>query len=912
MPGPFTHIYTARRVAEFLKSPEVTDEFIRVSDGKLLDEQQLLPALLAQLGREKCACAMNDWPKFAATGAIGPDLFFWLQDYNLSAIPCDEIMLAMSLLYWADDQGFFDDPFDALLTILAQAVPDAWGKILRFLVKLNDLWQQFLTVWNDTIGTVIAKAGQVIDDLAGGLFSALGDALTQLKNGLLSLAEEELLTEGDIFGWFSLKMRKGYDEQAFMWSDMTHYRRTSVIPAQLIEKARTMLSSEDTLTKEHGEQLLAFALGWVCHVGTDVIAHSFVNEQCGGPFRTHWQRHHLIENHIDGWNYACTGDGTLEKDDFVGWQESYPSIADAALYFAVQIPRYIDTLTEAEKQGDLRQPLPDGTDPASQAERKKLLDTDGALPLWLAETITEVFVAIYADPTEGGDQTLQDSLAEGAVPHPRNLKGQPFQDSVDSSTELIEKWLVILGLDGKITIGLDDLRKIIAPDPPASLPKGVPEGFPFPWEIMTAYRFMLSWFKRAYVSTIDLDRPEPPTVFTPPPSDYTWGPPDMSGVNSSDDPISQTCQALAALLDWVWKSLENAAQLVYDIAKTIASAATYPARDAIYYGVTLPLWEATENIRMVLVHLGYMMPQSQELYPDGNLKRPDEVDETLITLGHTVDSAFQEALASALDPLGNLDKDPTLTNAGVRDVLGAPNPWLPIRVIKGQPIPGLISQATDDDVIEYQRPWGFPDRTNDTKPANTGNRIELPFTVAGPYPTDTMPDHFFQTNGAISNPARKLYQDAGCPNDTDTYTKAFVLHQGTGKFGEGNYPGTNPLGDPVNFSTYLIGQIANNPKFLSSFNLDADRGYGYLCWDWTRDQRSIQKPVDGQNHVFIPPCVWPEGADNNRWKRPCPEPVGPVSNPDIYTPAVELHYPGRKCKESQDKGTGGDEPVNPK
>ncbi|HJT58073.1 MAG TPA: hypothetical protein VJ761_16330, partial [Ktedonobacteraceae bacterium] len=52
-------------------------------------------------------------------------------------------------------------------------------------------------------------------------------------------------------------------------------------PARLIAHARLMLESHDLLTREHGEQLLAFALGWVCHVGTDVIEHSFVNEQCG-------------------------------------------------------------------------------------------------------------------------------------------------------------------------------------------------------------------------------------------------------------------------------------------------------------------------------------------------------------------------------------------------------------------------------------------------------------------------------------------------------------------------------------------------------------------------------------------------------------------------------------------------------
>jgi hypothetical protein len=323
---------------------------------------------------------------------------------------------------------------------------------------------------------------------------------------------------------------------------------------------------------------------------------------------------------------------------------------------------------------------------------------------------------------------------------------------------------------------------------------------------------------------MDMDRPEPPTVFTPPSSDYDFGPPDFSGVSSSDDPISEICGALLALLDWVFKTLEQGAQLLYDIAKSAASALTWPAREALYEGIILPMWESAENIRMVLVHLGYMMPQSEQLYDDGNLKRPNEIDEELIKLGHTVDSAFQEALAAAWDPLGNLDKDPALTNVGVRNALGAINPWLPVRVTRGQKPPGILSIFTGNDVVEYQRPWAFPDRTNDPDPKKAGNYLETPLTVAGPYPTDTLPDHLLEINAPISNTARKLYEDAGCPADTDLYTQAFVLHQADGRFGEGNYPGTNPLGDPVIFSTYLIGQIANNPRFLSSFNLDADRG----------------------------------------------------------------------------------------
>jgi hypothetical protein len=911
MPGPFTHIYAARRVAAFLSEKteggdfRVTDDFIRADDGDLLDDQRLDPALRAQFGARACAEFMNKWPKFTAVGAIGPDLFFWLQDYNNIAIPSDEIMLAMSLLYYLDDQGRLDDPYDGLLLILAE-VNDTWASIFRFIVKLDQIWKKFLKVWDATIGPILEKAGQVVDDLSGGLFSALGDAFTELKNDVLNLAQEEILTEGDVFGWFSLKMRNGFDAQAFVWSDMTHYRRTSIVPTRLMAHARTMLASGDPLTKEHGEQLMAFALGWTCHVGTDVIGHSFVNEQCGGPFRTHWQRHHLIENHIDAWNYQCTGDGTLPADDFVGFQPTYPSVADSALYFAVQIPQGIDKLAPDKKQGDLRQPLPDATDKASRDQRAQLLDTDGELPLWLAETIVQVFIEIFADPaTEGGDKGVQESLKEGAQPHPRNLLGQPFQDALHTGAAfagLITKWMGILGIDN-VGVALNDLVKQIAPDPPKTYPKGVPQGFPLPWEVQTAYRFMLSWFKRQYVATFDMDRPEPPVVFTPPASDYDFGPPDYSGVSASDDPVSKVSGAILATLDWLFKSLEKAAQFLYDVVKTAASAGSWPAREVIYNLVTLPAWQAAENIRRVLVHLGYVIPQSEQHYADGNLRRPNEIDNELITLGHTVDSAFQEALAAAWDPLGNLDKDPALTNVGVRDVLGADNPWLPVRVTKGQKPPGIFSLFTGNDVDEYQRPWAFPDRTNDPNAKQAGNYLETPLTIAGPYLTDTLPHSLMALGSPVSNPARSLYEAAGCPVDTDLYNLAFIMHRGGGGLpGEREYRGTNPLGDPVVFSTYLIGQISNNPRFLSSFNLDADRGYGYLCWDWERNPKVPSAAPDGMNHYFASPVTWPEGAPPGDptvpptpavayWTRPAPAPVGP----NLYNLAMRLQYPGREC-----------------
>jgi hypothetical protein len=897
MPGPFTHIYAARRVAEFL-SPEdpsvsnINNQFIRPEDPGLGVGQELDPALVALLGPKECGDVMKKWAKFTAVGSTGPDLFFFLQDYNDSSMPCDEIMLAMSLLYYLDDQSLLEDPFQGLLLILAE-VNDTWASNLRFIIKLDQIWKEFLTVWNATIGPILDQAGQLFDVLTGRLYSALGDAVTALKDDLLLLAEEELLTQGDIFGWFSLKMRKGFDEKAFLWSDMMHYRRTTAVPDRLISHARRMLQSSDDLTREHGEQLLAFGLGWVCHVGTDVIGHSFVNEQCGGPFRTHWQRHHLVENHIDAWNYQCTGNGTLDADDFVGFQESYPSLAESALYFAVQIPQDIDDPNNTDKQGKLRQPLPEGL---TQAEREKRLDTDGTLPLWLAEMIVQVFIEVYAAPTEGGDQAFQNSLNEGSVPHPLNLMGHKFQDALHINP-LITNWLGILSsgnprlkkwLLGQATVvtAIDDLRKAIAPDPPIL----VPDGFPLPWEVMATYRFMLSWFKRQYMATMTMDRPEPPTIFTPPASNYNFGPPNFSGVNPTDPPLSQTCEALAALLDWVFKGLGAVALNLYGIANL--SELTFPLREWIYDEVTLPTWQSAENIRMVLVHLGYMMPQSYAVYANGDLRRPSEIDDQLINLGHTVNSAFEQALAAAADPLGNLDKDPTLTNAGVRDVLNALNPWLPVRVTKGQKPPQLlINLNPEDDVVEYQRPWGFPNQTNDRDPAIDGNYLETPLTVAGPYPTSTMPHTILQTGSPtitpISNTGRGQYELADSPARTDELTNGYVLHDPKSKVEKAiEYAvtgGTNPLGDPVIFSIYLIGQIANNPKFLSNFNLDADRGYGYLCWDWDRNAIALK---DDRDHEYMSPVELPEGAKG--WTLPDPKPLGA----NKYDKQLKLHYPG--------------------
>lgn len=828
MPGPFTHIYTARRVAEFLSS----NTFVRRNDGPLLSQQALDPNILGQFGgADFCSMVMERWEKYAALGAIGPDLFFFCQDYSKNFIPCDEIMLAMSAIYMVDDSQ--RDDWEPLLAIL-DGVSHTWADILRFLIKLDKIWQKFLTVWNETVGQVVSAIGQVVDDMTGGMLSTLGDAITELANDLIGLLAEGLLTQVDIFSWFSLGMRKGFDEQAFLWSDMLHYRRTSKMAANLVNEARKLLASGDPnpQTNTQYQQFMAYALGWMCHIGTDVVAHSFVNEQSGGPFRTHWQRHHLVENHLDGWNYHETkgSPSPLPPDPFCAATDAFPSLNQSALYFAVQ-------LTPSQPNGDLRPTSLPPDDSAHADARKAALDTDGEMPDWLSEGIVQALIDTYAsDPPQE---------------RPGILMGSAFQDIIKNDP--VKVAAIVENLTGApLDRPVSQLLDLIAP----SSNINVPRGFPLPWEVKVSYRFMLSFFKRSFMDSLNLQKPQAPTIFTPPPSDFQFpGPPDFGGPGSSDNPVSNFWDWLAALFNWLAKVLQQAAQAAYDIAKMIASGATYPLRDLIYQTVILPAWTGVEGVREILCHLGFLMPQDEELYPDGEIAKPSEIDTQLVTLGHTVDSAFLTALAANSDPLGNLDLDPSLAGVGIRNPRDKAYPWLPVRDPKDP----------TGDPVEFERPWAFPNLNNDHSP----NRIEPSPTMSGPYPVGEIPNVLLRTNGPGSNRARFDYQNAPSPVDTDKLNEQNIGHNPT----DGDLA-VNPLGDPIIFSAYVIGQVVGNPGWqvgakddrTADFNLDADRGYGYLCWDWNRDIRGLSPQiqetmtVDGVFLKFNKPCVWPEGA----------------------------------------------------
>ncbi len=837
MPGHFTHIYAARRAADLLASGKFTD-WPDFGEGT---------GAVAHYDPVYCGRLMQKWEKFTAVGAIGPDLFFFSEDWSNDVLGpiSDDIMLALAVYYYFDAAK--EDDWEPLVAILAEVNSPLAG-IIRLLIRLQKIWGDFIDVWNKTIGPVVDVASQIADDLTGGVLSEFGTMLQELLDALEAVGVQEISTFADIWGAMNTVVAKGWSENDFLWSDMSHYRRTSATCQSLVHQAELLLDGTDGAQDRH-DQFLAFALGYITHIGTDAIAHSFVNEQCGGPYHLHPTRHHLIENHIDAWNYSQSGAGGTVPTDPWGKTDDYPEVSSSALWFAVQ-------LTPDSPQGEQR-PSPLSDDPDT---RKAQLDVDGELPDWMTNGIVAALIQTFADQ-----------------PHPLIYQGDAYQQQIDQGKlTAAVKAVTGHGLDRPFHELLDG----IAPPPPFAVPKG----FPLPWEIGAAYRLMITMYKLNFNGGWELPKPRTPDfVIVPPQSDFTnlFQPPDFSGVNS-DNPVEDVCDVFIALVQWIVKEIAAVIKLIGDLIKAGLSPWTYAIRERLYE-IAMKAWDIATKTHDVLAHTGLLMPHAEQRYPDnGELKWPNEIDLPLVTLGATVDGAFRQALADAIDPFGNLDRagDVVVVHS-VRDPM---YPYYGVMQFHADDTP--THQHLPDD-WEFHRPWAYP---STSEFESGGTNTEMPTQTEtydpskcdgsgpagaykpmrpGPYPEGTTPDQvFFRTDAGHDAAGRAEYESAQTPWRTDQLNEQFI-----GKA----RARISPLGDPVPFSAYLIGRLVNPTGYATQFNLDADRAYAYLTWDWIRGDQigktSMGLPYD---LPVVPPWKAPGWSPNNAMQLQYVDPPPPV------------------------------------
>ncbi|MDQ2777128.1 MAG: hypothetical protein M3Y57_19745 [Acidobacteriota bacterium] len=429
---------------------------------------------------------------------------------------------------------------------------------------------------------------------------------------------------------------------------------------------------------------------------------------------------------------------------------------------------------------------------------------------------------------------------------------------------------------------------------------------------------MITFYKFSFNGTWELEKPRKPSVFIfPPPSDVEnlLQPPDLSGIDLSN-PVDDVCGLFLALIEQAIKSIDAAIKLVEDLIKLAASPATYLLRLGLYE-VAMLVWNVAMTTHEVLAHTGFITPHAEQRFSDGELRLPDEIDDDLVTLGGTVDATFRTALAAAFDPLGNLDKHDNVI--GSDHSVSDPNtPYYPV-------LRWETNGKVDD--WEFHRPWAWPNESplqvngsGDTLKqtpteiydpnATSKTRLTQPYKPlrAGPYPVSTKPDVFFRLDAPVDPATRTAYEKAQTPLETDTLNEANLVPDRLKN---------SPLGDPIPFSAHLIGQLVNDTKYSTQFNLDSDRAFAYLTWDWIRKDSTSEGILHLKYKDPVVPPRAAKGWDGGKtplelqYKDPPKIPV-PARSPHLAVPHVDglnagdlpvagepsavLEIPGRKGK----------------
>jgi hypothetical protein len=685
MPGPGTHVLVADKVEVHLR--DLKNWPYTGADGP----NATLPPDFAAIAQAH--------PNYYALGAVGPDLFFFLPDFrNHLASPLIGVVHLLDGMYEKLDTWILED-------------------------------------WERYFGPVGENIEEAISRMTGDLSTMVSDINNGLNSLLINALIDLVAQSHDWFGLFSLGLNVGYDNKDFFWSDMLHYRKTSLFGHSLWAVAEARGAQTDDDASLWSDRLKAYALGYMTHLATDTTGHAFVNEKCGGPFRTHWQRHHLIENHIDAKTY----------DDAHGMDLTYNMFTESALHYRIAF---------GDDGGDGR-PLPayaPGDDTIRGLYvRRRHLDLDSAMPEELATLIFEAMDKAYNTPSLNPSETM-----------------------------------------------------------PAIIPGG--DGRPQVVAIQETYATLFRYLKFSTLDGFSHDKPSPPDIFPNLAFPQLTDPHD-DAPSEADDDMSLMDWVLAIIRFLLWLAA-IALWLATIIPAIILDLATYLPRLLAYYTIEYPLFLMLKAERSIMVMTGYFHPMQ------------DEIDVGLVQIGSNDHGNFF-ALLEAVDDIlgtglaGTHSTEPVPDKQYPHQTKFEDDGWLNVHLYKSSE--------------EYHHPWDYPQTP-----------VEICPTFGGPWQMGDLPDVLVGDNVPANEDLIEKYASASTPFDTDTIS-----------FNE--VGAANHMGDPVNFSSFLIWQLARPEiKDVPDWNLDADRGYGYKCWDWNRHVSDPDKDLtDTEGHKYAPPCTPP-------------------------------------------------------
>lgn len=762
MPAWYVHMESARRTAMRLEAGEVPASYpIAVSDATKVGE------------------ICHRWRNYLAVGAIGPDLFYMLPDY-------------------ANDKN--GDKKGATIREVLAWVINFWDHDLDPIIRL----------WEDTLGGVSDNNAQLASQLTGGLSSQLSTILNELSSAVTKAFEGLIASSGDIFGIFSSGPPQAYTNEAMYWADIFHYRRTYQFPFVMYQSARRALADATTdQARYDAETLIAFAVGWLTHCATDVTGHPFTNAKCGGPFRDHWQRHHLVELHMDSLNYSANNPGPCFGEigeSAVHFWAAFRSRSDGVYAGRDDAPAY-DYFT-----GFPSYPLGDG--PTDTATRHDFFDLDsGDLPDHLISAVQDAMASVHPD----GPKILAQDSNFSTIGADGLLDGRPNAAAIGEMWTLVYTYLKLTGT------GALSPRKPVAPG------------------ILTDHSFP-----------------------SPPGSSHGVDDNPSRGADVDSNDSLHWYDLLLALLAWAEYLVQIAVWLATIIPGLALDVLTAEGRQIIYQ-VEVAGWNLFLLARRALVMSGFQMPNPDEI--DHSLTT---LGLGVNGSGFSIAAALDDPLGIGSftptpdEPSGRAsststyDVDRLYPRNVVRDTFTL-DPSLTDLLRLTFPL-HYRGDTQEFHPSDWLAPWRYPARNaaGTTVPTELGPPVHSGPYVVGDSATVLVPG----PDG--DDAARGQLEQSTSPLDTWT-----TLNQ---LFGQNQHLG-GPVDYGIYLFGRMAADVDQDEFSVPDFNLDSDRGYAWKVWDWDRHalgQPTTGGDPPWLCHVQFEPVAQPKV--DWRYLQPCTPP----------------------------------------
>jgi hypothetical protein len=625
----------------------------------------------------------------------------------------------------------------------------------------------FLGPWEDAMGPIGMNTADQLGALTGGVIPQLGDIAKRAISFLIAATEVLVVRQYDVFGLLGSGVQDGYDEQTFFWSDMFHYRNTFEFGRHLFQKAQA--DGNDAHT--------AFALGWMSHLATDVTGHAFTNEKCGGPYRLHWQRHKLVENHMDA--KVC--------DSEHGGDAIYNMLSNSALHLWIAF--HGDGSSVHNFFGAQPGPIyATGDSTPDILDRRSKWDVDSDLPDDLAAFIADAAAEFFTDAT-----THVATPTGAAASHP--------------------------------TI-INDIQPGTA-------------GYADADAVATTYWWLYHYIKWTTTDYYELRRPSAPNVIQIPPFPSPPGSGSPSpGPGDDSNTWADALSILLAILAWLIYIAQVIAWGVAALISIVTTLTTYPLRLLVYEYIEIPLYNAWSALHFYLAHTGFVLPMKTEMNPG------------LMTLGTAPQDTWAQVKTALNDLSGGIGAP---TGAGDEPSGRARSEHLPREVVCDSPgqvsVLAQVTAAQDcppgRTPSEFLRPWLYPARNMN----GSAVLAEPAENELSPY--DTGQDATVLTAPLLGDAAARAdFETARSEKETIDFQRKHLREHKT-------------LGGPVDFTGYVVAKLTRDQADVTNYNLDSDRGYAYLCWDWLRDAAAQAAPEAYQDtanpanstHQYNPPTA---------------------------------------------------------